>query len=111
MDRLTVLEIMAEDDLGLLGDDYVCFKRDDLFVVVAWEEDNDGIADSFDFGDEEVNQQYLAKFEEGEYVSLYLKAAYFDANGDCVKHDGLGQCHVSMSNLRKDIETLAKASF
>lgn len=113
MNNATLLKIMSEDDTGILGDDFICFKKtpDDLFVVVKWEEDFVPVEDTFDFGDEIENKEYLDKFESGEYQNLALKAAYFDSKGRFIKNDYLACVHVSTKDLRKDVETISKDHF
>lgn len=74
--------------------------------VVSWTYDVLDIKDSFDFGDEKANEEYLERFRSGELISvvIYVKVFFDNFEGT----DILGDCHVRDKFLLTDIEETVK---
>lgn len=77
-------------------------QRLPIEIVIQAEPDCEPIEGSFDFGNEADNKQYLARFENGELLSVNItvKALFKGLEG----HDHLGACHVTSHLLANDVE-------
>lgn len=75
-------------------------KHVDTQVNYSWEIEEESIEGSFDFGSEKENEEYLKKFESGEYISVFLTVTV-EALGQ-VGIDSLGMIHVKNDSTIED---------
>lgn len=71
---------------------------------VSWIYDGSSVSDSFDFGNEKQNQEYLKKFESGELLNIIISVEVSFDNWTGVDH--LVGCHVRDKYLLTDIESI-----
>lgn len=66
-------------------------------IKIVVEEDDYPIKGSFDFGDEEENKKYLARFERGDLFNglIIVKASALGVT----EQDSLGGCHIRSNNM------------
>ena len=74
--------------------------------VVSWAYDDIDVSRDFDFGDEQANKEYLARFESGELVNIVVFVKVFFDNFEGT--DCLGGCNVRDKYLLTDIEETVK---
>lgn len=81
-------------------------KYKGLTYLVKIENSDIPLEDSFDFGNEEENQKYMERFENGELENLDILITMFSKSGLVEGTDSLGSCHVRAAHIEDDIKGL-----
>lgn len=82
--------------------------QNEEIIMIEATYDKESPADLLEFENEEDRNEYLEKFESGEFLNMHLKATFYDKELNLLSVDHLSNVEVRRSNSSFELKQQAR---